>query len=358
MNSRYEISTEGIANYLSLDKLHKFKKEELSSEEMAHINWLTKTNQFTGDIIESYSVSNRETIHNIVSGIHFHIDDIVGEDRTDGFVKRYRCWIVLGLLVLFSIGIFMYLKLSPSNSTIQTTIETGKELKEIKEVSEEIVVPKLTDTLQEIEETDAGNVIEDIEEERADNRRSDTISIREMKEIQKVEFNQLDLNLSEIEQLSVEVDRKEKSSSILRVSNVRIIQKFSLEEAQKSKRKKKKDLVDQDASDMHVAPEESMNVSPKDWPKYKGGDQKLRNDLLVSIGVIDMGGQNKLFNNSVLVEFVVTQKGNIQEIRLGDNVPSEVRTKVTRALGNISSFQPGKKFGKKSKVKYVLSIAF
>lgn len=88
---------------------------------------------------------------------------------------------------------------------------------------------------------------------------------------------------------------------------------------------------------------------------YKGGSSKMREYIFQNLNVPE-SAQNSSWK--VIVSFVITQDGSIEDITVKPNVPIELETEIIRVFKNMPKWTPAQSDGKNVKMRKTCPISF
>lgn len=104
-----------------------------------------------------------------------------------------------------------------------------------------------------------------------------------------------------------------------------------------------------------VTTKKSNGFNLADMPSYPGGTDALNSYVKGRLSTksysIDVS------NISTMVEFVVTSKGKVEDIKLQNQVDAAVEKDIKEVLSNLK-FNPGKKSGKKGSMYYMMALTY
>jgi hypothetical protein len=93
----------------------------------------------------------------------------------------------------------------------------------------------------------------------------------------------------------------------------------------------------------------------EDMPQYKGGNEALAGYVKGKIAIKSY--PLKESSVSTIVEFVVTSKGRIEDIKFQNTLDPTMEKDIKEVLSNVT-FTPGKKSGKKGSMYYMMALMF
>lgn len=101
-----------------------------------------------------------------------------------------------------------------------------------------------------------------------------------------------------------------------------------------------------------------LNYSASDMPAYPGGDDRLLEHLRYEIGQIRLPDNISMTSRNTVIQFTVSPKGFIEDVKLLNTVPAVVESKIRQAIKTLETFSRGTKSGKKGSVIYQVSVTF
>lgn len=104
-----------------------------------------------------------------------------------------------------------------------------------------------------------------------------------------------------------------------------------------------------------VSKKKNNSFNLEDMPHYKGGNEALAGYVKGKIALKSY--QLKESSVSTIVEFVVTSKGKIEDIKFQNALDPAMEKDVKDVLSNVT-FTPGKKSGKKGSMYYMMALMF
>lgn len=88
---------------------------------------------------------------------------------------------------------------------------------------------------------------------------------------------------------------------------------------------------------------------------YKGGNSKLREYIFQNLNVPE---SVESFSGRVIVNFVITQDGSIEDITVKPNVPIELETEIIRVFKNMPKWTPAQSDGRNLRMRNTFPIYF
>lgn len=146
-----------------------------------------------------------------------------------------------------------------------------------------------------------------------------------------------------------------KKKTRLRLSDATVLISQNLAEKEASSSSNKNQDVTNPNIGSSVTTKKSNGFNIEDMPSYPGGTDALnayvKGRLSTKSYTIDVS------NISTMVEFVVTSKGKVENIKLQNQVDAAVEKDIREVLSNLK-FNPGKKSGKKGSMHYMMALTY
>jgi len=100
---------------------------------------------------------------------------------------------------------------------------------------------------------------------------------------------------------------------------------------------------------------EEIYLIVDNFPKYPGGDEKLRQDILKEIKYPE---ETKGIHGTVYVSFVIDKNGNVENIDIASGVHPILDNEALRVIGLLEKWTPGSFKGEPANVKFTVPINF
>jgi protein TonB len=103
--------------------------------------------------------------------------------------------------------------------------------------------------------------------------------------------------------------------------------------------------------------QQKVYLAVEDMPDYPGGTQALMKFLNNNVRY-PADAQKKKIQGRVVVCFILTKTGNIEDVKIAKSVYPSLDAEAIRVVKLMPKWKPGKQNGKTVNVKYTLPIAF
>lgn len=95
----------------------------------------------------------------------------------------------------------------------------------------------------------------------------------------------------------------------------------------------------------------------ENMPEFPGGDLELRKHIAQNIQYPEIAKENGI-QGRVFVQFVVNQKGEIEQVKIARGVDPSLDKEAIRVIQNLPKWKPGSQRGKPVRVSFTVPINF
>lgn len=361
------------ANLMDPEILKKFFDGKLTSEENDYFTTLLADDELLREAFAGLNAESFATVEAISSRTNSKIDQLIAPPP---LFQRWIFWLSVFVgVILISFSVLYFLPQNNLNQNLVSSIDNSEKSKDEAKVNKEkrkdklikernITSEKLShdntmsfnnensstlskEMLLKKEESTSHEVIVDNKSNDKTNQNEMTDGPGENKIIEEKK------NKDENTQNSNTTVVKKKTR--LRLSDANVLNSQNLAEKEASGSSNRDFDVTNPNIGSSVSTKKSNGYNIEDMPSYPGGTDALNSYVKGRLSTksysIDVS------NISTMVEFVVTSKGKVENIKLQNQIDAAVEKDIREVLSNLK-FNPGKKSGKKGSMHYMMALTY